>query len=292
MTIPVPQLLADLPCHTGENPLWHEDERLIYWTDIPNARLYRCRPDGSKLACFEVGEPVGGFTLQADGKLLLFMARGAVKLWQDGVFGDTVVEEIPAERDSRFNDVIADPAGRVFCGTMSSPAHGGRFYRLDLDGRLTLLRENMGTPNGMGFSLDLHTFYQNDSRDSQMYRYRYCQATGELSDCAVHLAVDPEAGQGRPDGMTVDAEGNLWTARWDGACLVHHAADGTPQRVIPFPVKKVSSLTIAGEDGRTAFVTTAGGHLRPADGALAGSLFRLDHLPIPGRPEFRSRIGL
>src|SRR5580698_9676078 len=113
------ELIADYACETGENPLWHPFERRLYWCDIPKGRLFRYDPaTGIHEQCFE-GRVIGGFTIQADGALLLFMDRGTIALWRDGCVTE-VVSEIAAERNSRFNDVIADPHGRVFCGTMSS----------------------------------------------------------------------------------------------------------------------------------------------------------------------------
>ncbi|GAI61913.1 unnamed protein product, partial [marine sediment metagenome] len=85
--------------------------------DIPTGRMFRYDPGTGEHEQFYQGQIVGGFTIQAEGTLLLFMARGAVKVWRNGELID-VLEEIPDERDSRFNDVIADPEGRVFCGTM------------------------------------------------------------------------------------------------------------------------------------------------------------------------------
>ena len=97
--------------------------------------------------CIE-GEAVGGFTVEEDGALILFMARGAIKRWIGGEF-TTIVEELPEERENRFNDVIADPVGRVLCGTMSTPQRKGRLYRLDLDGSLTVLLKGIGCSNGL-----------------------------------------------------------------------------------------------------------------------------------------------
>ena len=114
-----PELVADYQCVTGENPLWHEDEGRVYWTDIPTGRLFRYNPANGRHEQFFKGDVIGGFTIQEDGSLLLFMARGAVKLWRDRRL-ETLIDEIPQERDTRFNDVIADPRGRVFCGTMST----------------------------------------------------------------------------------------------------------------------------------------------------------------------------
>jgi len=286
-----PRLLVDLPCETGENPMWHADEGCLYWTDIPRRRLHRFDPRGGEVATFDMGAEVGGFTVQADGALLLFMARGAVRTWHAGRFRETILESVPAETDGRFNDVIADPAGRVFCGTMATANHGGRFYRLELDGSLTLLREGMGTPNGMGFSGDRQTFYHSDSRTCVIHRYAYDAATGALSNHIEWLHVTGTETVGRPDGLTVDAEDCIWSARWDGGRLVRLTPGGAVMREVLFPVRKVSCLTFGGPDYATAYVTTAGGQLRPGEGAQAGGIFAVD-LGVRGRPEFRSRVNL
>ena len=79
-----PELIADYQCITGEGPLWHPDEQRVYWVDIPQGRLFRYDPaTGHHEQCYE-GEVIGGYTLQADGALLLFMAKGTVKIWCPG----------------------------------------------------------------------------------------------------------------------------------------------------------------------------------------------------------------
>jgi D-xylonolactonase len=231
---------------------------------------------------------VGGFTIQADGKLLLFMERGAIRTWKNG-FQETIVPEIPEERNSRFNDVIADPEGRVFCGTMPTRERLGRLYRLDPDGSLRIVVEGVGISNGMGFTPDLKHMYYTDSRARTIYLYDYDRASGEISNPRVFVTV-PE-GEGVPDGMTVDAEGYVWSARWDGGCVVRYAPDGTEVMRIPFPAKKVSCPTFGGEDYRDLYVTTAGGQNKAEEGEGAGALFCVK-VGVQGVPEFRSRIGL
>ena len=113
-----PELIADYQCVVGEGPLWHEDEQRVYWTDIVTGRLFRYDPASGHHEQIYSGEQVGGFTLQEDGALLLFMERGKIATWRDGTL-TTLIDEIPAERPTRFNDVIADPRGRIFCGTIS-----------------------------------------------------------------------------------------------------------------------------------------------------------------------------
>src|SRR5258708_9636295 len=162
------ELIADYACDTGENPLWHAIEEKLYWCDIPRGRIFRFDPAmGIHEQCYS-GRPVGGFTMQCDGALLLFMNRGTIATWREGNLTE-VVESIPEELDSRFNDVIADRQGRVYCGTMSTEQRKGRLYRLDLDGSLRLLLEGIGCSNGMAFSADFKSFYHTASFSPQLY---------------------------------------------------------------------------------------------------------------------------
>lgn len=281
-----PELIADYQCVTGEGPLWHPGERRVYWVDIPTGRMFRYHPASGAHEQWYAGDVVGGFTIQDDGALLLFMARGAIKIWRAGQL-TTVVEQIPGEEDSRFNDVCADPRGRVFCGTMATEAHPAKLYRLDLDGRLTPLLEGIGVSNGIGFTPDRTQIYYTDTRAREIYLFDYDEATGAIGNQRVFARTDPDAGL--PDGLTVDAEGYVWSARWDGGRLVRYAPDGAEVQQIAFPAKKVSSVTFGGDDYTDMYVTTAGGTQKDTDGPGAGALFRL-RLGIRGVPEFVSRI--
>lgn len=281
-----PELIADYQCICGENPLWHPIEKQLYWTDIPTGRMFRYDPSTGEHEQFYQGRVVGGFTIQAEGTLLLFMARGAVKVWRNGELID-VLEEIPDERDSRFNDVIADPEGRVFCGTMPTKDRLARLYQLHADGELIKLLDGIGISNGMGFTPDRKRMYYTDTSKRAIYVFDYDQNSGIISNQNTFIVV-PE-GEGAPDGMTVDAEGYLWSARWGGSCLVRYSPDGSEERRIHFPVKKISSVTFGGKDYTDIYVTTAGGNNRREEGASAGALFRIN-LGIKGVPEFFSRI--
>ena len=282
------ELLADYRCEVGEGPLWHPAEKRVYWVDIPKGRIFRYDPaTGQHEQCHE-GEPIGGFTIQTDGALLLFMDKGAVAIWRDGKL-DYVIDEIPEEREAMFNDVIADPAGRVFCGTTPTPERLGRLYRLDPDGSIRVMLENIELANGMGFTPDRKHMYLTDSSPRNIYLFDCDEETGALSNQRVFMQT-PE-GDEIPDGMTVDAEGYVWSARWDGWALYRYSPDSIEERRIPFPAKQVSSVIFGGEDYTDIYVTTAGGHDKVENGSGAGALFRLN-LGIAGRPEYLSRIGL
>jgi D-xylonolactonase len=281
-----PKLIADYACECGEGPLWHPFEKRVYWVDIPAGRLFRYDPGtGGHEQCHQA-EDLGGFTIQSDGSLLLFLAKGAIKVWREGRL-TPVIESIPDEVTTRFNDVIADPEGRVFCGTMPTAERPGRLYRLDPDGTLTKLLEGIGCSNGLGFTLDHKQMYFTDSAKGEIYVFDYDSATGDITRQRLFLRIPHE--QGCPDGMTVDAEGYVWSAIWDGGCLRRFAPDGTEDRRIAFPAKKVSSVTFGGEDYTDIYVTTAGGKHKETEGPGAGGLFYLN-LGIQGVPEFLSRV--
>jgi sugar lactone lactonase YvrE len=281
-----PELIANYRCVIGENPIWHAVERKLYWTDIVRGRLFRYDPrSGEHETCYE-GRPVGGFTIQADGSLLLFMDRGTIAQWRDGALS-VIVDEIPEERLSRFNDVIADPRGRVFCGTMSVGNNNGRLYRVDLDGSIHLVMEAVGCPNGMGFSSDCQTFYFTDSFARSIYSFKYEENDASVQDRKIFTKFNQT--DGMPDGMTVDATGKIWCALWDGACVVQLDNCGRISRRLPVPAHKTSSLTFGGEGYDEMYITTSGGDQSEDEGFFPGALFCLK-IGFIGRPEFQSRI--
>ncbi len=279
-----PELIVDAQCEIGEGPLWHPEENRIYWTDIPQGRLFRYDPATQNYEQFYDGDVVGGFTIQADGSLLFFMGKGAIRTWKDGTLS-TVFEGYPEDRETRFNDVIADPKGRVFCGTI--PPEGGlaRLYRLDTDGTLDLILDDVGLSNGMGFTLDRKTFYYTDSTSRKIYSFDYEIETGHLTNQTVFLETNPD--DGVPDGLTVDSEGYVWSAYHGGGCIVRYTSDGREERRISVSTKLVTSLTFGGADRTDIYITSAGGG-REENG---GGLFRVN-LGITGMEEFLSRIGL
>jgi sugar lactone lactonase YvrE len=281
-------LVADYACETAENPIWHPFERKLYWCDIPKGRIFRLDPStGTHEQCYE-GRTVGGFTIQADGSLLLFMDRGTIAIWKNETLTE-VVPSIPRELNSRFNDVIADPMGRVYCGTMATETQAGALYRLDLDGSLHLLFDGVLCSNGMAFTADAKGFYHTDSFAREISYFDYSKDEGVISNRKTFARFAAE--DGFPDGMTRDKNGNLWCAFWDAGFVVQISADGTPRSRIVIPAPKSSSVAFGGPDYKDLYITTAGGAIRETDGDFAGALFRV-RCRASGVPDFLSRIGI
>ena len=269
----IPELMADYRCETGEGPLWHPMERQVYWSDIPQGRIFRLNPFSRRHEQIYEGRIVGGYTIQSDGSLLLFMDRGSVAVWRDGKL-EYLVNEMEGEADNRFNDVAADPAGRVFCGTMPTDTRSATLYRMDTDGSITTVLEGVGLSNGIGFSPDQKQMYYTDSLARKIYIFDYDIDSGDITNQRVFVET-PDDGS-IPDGMTVDAEGYVWGARWDGSSLYRYNPDGEQVVQIQFPAKKVSSVIFGGVDLTDMYVTTAGGGNKAEEGPGAGGLFRLN----------------
>lgn len=284
-------LIADTTCITGEGPLWHPGEEKLYWCDIPRGDLYCYEPNTGDYDIIYSDTTIGGYTIQTDGSLLLFMDGGVVKRW-NGETSEVVDTVLSAESDSRFNDVIADPIGRVYCGTMPTDDRLGRLYRCERDGSFVRLRDEVDIPNGMAFDQSFGRFYFTETKAGRIWSFEYHMESGALTDET--LFRDDPTDDGMPDGMTVDEDGYVWSAQWNGNCVKRFAPDGTLDRTIEFPAKKVSSVTFGGTEYRTLYVTTAGGDDRRAEGEYAGAVLAVEFSDedIRGRPEFRSSILL
>ncbi len=290
------EVIADYGNVVGEGPTWDPRERRLYWIDIPNGRIFRYDPASGEHAEIYDGPMMGGFTMQQDGSLLLFLERGAIGVLRDGKL-EYVVDELPGEDGNRFNDVIADPAGRVFGGTMPvdteramAGENVGTLYRVDTDGSTTTIMTDVGIPNGLGFTPDDKGMYFTDSTAYKIFLFDYDEESGEVSNQRVFVETDPE--QGLPDGMTVDAEGCVWSARAMGGAVYRYAPDGREIAVVPFPTASIpSSVAFGGDDLADMYVTSIGGDVRDEAGPDSGALFRL-RPGVKGRLEHFTRVGL
>lgn len=282
-----PEVAVDCKCELGEGVLWHPEQSKVYWVDITKGRLYMYDTRLDKQELVYEGDNIGGFTIQRDGALLLFGEEGKVKQLEDGKV-ETVVGGIQGENGTRFNDVIADPLGGVFCGTMPTDERPGRLYRLNSSGAVELILDGVELPNGMGFSPDRSTFYFTDTRSKRIYAFDYNGVTADISNQRTFAYV-PES-SGHPDGLTVDSEGCVWSARWNGSCIVRHNPKGGVVGKIDVPARKVTSASFGGENYNELYISTAGGGDRPSEGELAGSLFKITFEDVTGRPELTSSV--
>ncbi|MEX2671859.1 MAG: SMP-30/gluconolactonase/LRE family protein [Phycisphaeraceae bacterium] len=284
------ELMAETDCVVGEGPIWHPQEHVLYFTDIPHGRLYRYDPADQSCRCVLEGRPIAAITIQVDGSLLLFRDRGRVDVYEDGRVTRTLIKEIARERDTRFNDVVADPAGRVFAGTMPTADRPGSLYRFDPDGSQHLLLDSVHQPNGMAFSEDMRLLYQVETGTGTVWQHNYNERTGTLHGQMELIEI---AAPARPDGLIVDAEDHLWVGIWGGGCVERYDPAGNLVDRINVEVPNVTSMAFGGPDLTQLFITTALGEGEErTDVPHAGDLFGASPHNAVGRLEFPSRLGL
>lgn len=266
----------------GEGALWCPREQRLWWIDIAAPSLWTCDAQGDGLAHWPLPKPPGSFALRRDGGFLIAFRNGLATLdkpgaelkWLSGLdLGD-----------ERFNDGKVDRAGRFWAGTLDrklgSPI--GQLYRVAPGFQVTAMDRGFTISNGIGWSPDDRSMYFTDTPSRRIYRYDFDLATGEISNRRVFVEVEP--GQGGPDGLTVDAEGGVWSAQFDRACLNRYSPDGKLERSIRLPVQRPTSCTFGGAQFATLFVTSASMDLAPQP--HAGGLFALDP-GVRGLPEPR-----
>lgn len=295
--MPTVEKVAEVHAKVGEGPIWDADRQRLLWTDIQTGRLFSYDPATHACETIHNGFNVGGFAVNRQGGLLLCIWDGIV-LWKSDEAWVRVHDETHAGDLLRFNDVTADPEGRMFAGTYF-PDGLGKLYRFDPDGAITVVEEGVGCSNGMGFSPDLSTMYHTDSTRRTIYAYDYDRRTGAVRNRRDFVTL-PDT-EGVPDGMTVDAEGHVWTAVWFGGCVIRFDPDGKEERRIRIPAYQTSSAMFGGKDLNELYITSAdipldpGGALDPVGydwnayktGYRGGGLFRVK-LDIQGREEFKA----
>lgn len=189
--------------------------------------------------------------------------------------------------DRRINDAKVDRAGRFWFGTMQDEGLEpvGALYRLDPDRSVTRLDEGYSIPNGFAWSTDDRRLYVANTKLGTIFVYDFDLETGRIANRRVFAEL--AAGEGTPDGATVDAEGYLWSARTGGACVARYDPDGRVERILPLPVSRPTSVTFGGPELRTLFVTTASRGLSEAELAgqpLAGAVLACE-VDVPGLAE-------
>ena len=299
---PVFEPLPIAPSLLGESPLWHPDEGVLYWCDIPGRRLNRWDPtrrEHRQWACET--EPACCAPLLGGG-LLLAMRDG---LWRfdtgfdpattAGQDGRTRLAAPPydAARE-RFNDGKADPQGRFWAGTIFEPRTAPKAALYRYGGRkLDRVAGDITTSNGLAWSPDGRTMYWADTKAHVVRAYDFDGAEGSLSRGREFIRFEPRGeGQplddyaGRPDGAAVDSEGAYWVAMFEGQQLLRLAPDGRVLQALALPVRCPTMPCFGGADLRTLYITTSREN-RPAEELerqpLAGCVLSL-RVDVPGLP--------
>jgi gluconolactonase len=253
-----------------------DQENHLYFSDVLKGGVYRRAPNGQIDTVVPKRRGVGGIALHEAGGVVV-SGRNVCHV-RDGE--SRIVFDL--EEALGFNDLFTDAQGRVLVGSMyfdpfSADGHRkpGELYRIEAEGRATMLYDDVGMTNGIGLSADGRRLYHSDSARSQVLLHDIA----EDGSC-LNRRVFARTERGAPDGLAVDEEDGIWVAVHGGGCVTRYAPDGSLDRHVEIPAKLVTSLCLGGPERRDLYVVTAG---NTNDPALGGSIFRTQ-VEVPGLP--------
>ncbi|CAH2046714.1 unnamed protein product, partial [Iphiclides podalirius] len=294
------------PVTLGEGPHWDDKQQALYFVSIFDRSIHKYVP-ATKKHTRSVLDDMVGFIVPVEGKpdrFVVGMKRVIAEVAWDGEDGTAKVVRTIAEvdkhcPDNRLNDGKADPRGRLFAGTMGHEYEPGKFhlkkgalYRLDPDGGLHTVVENVDISNGLCWDLKEKAFYYADSFEYAIRRYDYDVETGDISNPRFVFNYKDHSLGGIVDGMTIDTDGNLWVANFDG----HQVLKIDPKKSkllqkVPIPALQVTSVTFGGPDLDVLYVTSACMNRGEEQKPPCGSTFQLTGLGVKGRPNANVRIN-
>ncbi|PZT77700.1 MULTISPECIES: SMP-30/gluconolactonase/LRE family protein [unclassified Streptomyces] len=264
----------------GEGPTWDAATGRLIWVDILAARVHTYAPATGRRTLMATGQHVGAAKPRAGGGLVVNLRDGVGLYDTGGAFRRLVHDPVPGRR---ANDAAVAPDGALWAGTTryDHAEGGGTLARIAPDGTTTPVLPRVTCSNGTGWSPDGRLMYYTDTltRRIDVFDVDGPHVTGRRPFAVL------EDGAGYPDGLTVDAEGAVWVALWDGSALRRYTADGRLERTVHLPVRRPTACAFGGPGLRDLYISTARTGL-DAPHPLAGSLLVLPDAGhgLPGTP--------
>lgn len=274
-----PELILDARAALGEGAIWHSRRGVLHWVDILGHTVRTFDPAANRHWAVDVGETVGTVVPTRGERLLVALQRVFALLDPEQGVAERFPEQPVEAEDNRFNDGKCDPTGRLWVGGISLRGRKevSELVCLHPDRSVTRHVGAITCSNGLAWSHDHALFYYIDTPTRRIDVFDYDAGSGRISGRRP-LFVFPE-GTGYPDGMTIDRDGRLWVAMWEGwKVLCVDPAAGKIVDEVPVPAARVTSCAFGGPELADLYITTARVGLEGAAlerQPLAGGLFRV-----------------
>jgi sugar lactone lactonase YvrE len=273
----------------GEGPVWDAPRSRLLMVDMLAGDVLElgdpaAAGEPARVTRHNVGSPVAAALRPRSAGGYVVATEHGFALFDDGLERERSLPDVVTDAGIRMNDGGCDPQGRFYCGTMAydeSPG-AGTLYRLDPDGSTQVVLKGVGISNGLQWSADGRTAYYVDTLSGRIDAFDFDGADGAFTRRRTFAEVDPS--DGFPDGLTVDAEGGVWTALWQGGQVRRYDASGTLTAVIEVPgASRTTAAAFGGEHMDTLYITTSRQGLDDDAEPHAGSLFAVNP-GVMGRP--------
>jgi sugar lactone lactonase YvrE len=286
------KLLLDAKAALGECPLWSDTEQALYWVDISGRAIHRLKVatgrDESRRGmnrdeCWTMPAEPGCIGLAESGGLVAALRDGFYRFFPDPGALNKIADAPYDAREFRFNDGRCDQQGRFWAGAMFEPRTATRAGVFCLERGVPRAGWGSGdgdgwgvkVSNGMAFSVDGRTVYQSDTPNHVIYQFAFDPVAGVASARRefARVAANRDAADygGRPDGAAVDADGNYWSAQYEGGRVLRFAPSGEVTGIVRVPARRTTMVAFGGAHMKTLFITTA------RDGASAAELAHDPH---------------
>ena len=281
--IPVNDTRATL----GEGSIWHKGK--LYWIDIHEKRVFIYEPKSNSQRTIQLDQLIGTVLPKKSGGLLIALQNGIYTLNEDNEKIDFIIDPEKDMKNNRFNDGKCDPAGRFWAGTMDLQATAGKgsLYMLDINGSIHEKLAPVSISNGICWSLDSTIMYYIDTPTRKVLAFDFDLETGNIKQPRTVISI-PEK-EGSPDGMTIDSEGNLWIALWDGGAVAcYNPQTGKRLHKVELPAARITSCAFGGDHLETLYITSAKIKLTKEEleqQPFAGGLFAAN-VGVKGVPAF------
>ena len=264
--------VTDPIVYHGEGPVWSERWGGLRWVDMLAGDVLSLQPDGA-VERRHVGTVAAAIRPRRGGGAVIGVERGFALEEPDGTL--TTLPELWTDTGVRMNEGGCDPDGRFYCGSMpyDRTPGGGALYRLDADGSTRVVLEHVTISNGLDWSPDGSRAYYNDTETLRVDVFDYDRDESLVNRRAL---VEVPPGEGRPDGLTVDAEGGIWVALNQSGTVRRYTPEGDVDAVVEVVPRQVTACTFGGERLDQLYMTTSRENLAPGEDPLAGSLFRAE----------------
>lgn len=271
-------VISETKCVLGEGPHWSNGENALYWVDIEQNLLFRWTASTGQQQWRTPFQ--SSAVLDSHFPLVTLATETGILQFDTDSREYSVISSIEADDpERRSNEAKCDPKGAVWFSTLERKQQHptGRLYRVHDTGQFDLWKTDLYIPNTLAWSPDGTVMYFADSKRRTIYKAGYCIRTGEAK--SPELWVSFKDGQEVPDGSSIDSDGNLWTAMWDGWRIACHSPDGQIRCSFRIPVQRPTSCTFGNRDCTTLYVTTASAELdckQLESQPLAGHVLAID----------------
>lgn len=287
-------VVVDHTCILGEGPVWDAKRNVICWIDILNGIIHQYSPQQKTRTTIPVYQMIGSIAVCTNGNFIAALQNGFAFIDRESGEIKMIADPECHLPNNRFNEGKCDPAGRFWAGTMSLSEDGGAgsVYAIHNDLKHVKKISDVTISNGMAWSADHQIFYYIDTPALEIVAYDYEKETGHISNKRAIIKIADK--DGYPDGMTIDSDGMLWIAHWDGWQVTRwNPQNSVKLNTIQLPVAKVTSCTFGGDKFEDLYITSAKVGLTENEleqQPLAGSLFVIHNCGFNGIPAFEFKM--